>query len=65
MNIVEPLVALLPNHAQIAHVVDLAEHPGERFQEVKPARVRLNRQDVRASPLEQVAVRFAGRRTLT
>jgi hypothetical protein len=41
-------------------VVDLAEDPGERFEEVTPTRVRLDRQDVRACPLEQVTVQLAG-----
>ena len=42
-------------------MIDLAEQPGERFEQLKAARIRLDRQDVRAGPLEQVAMQPARR----
>lgn len=35
-------------HHEIAHVVDLAEHPGEGLKQLQPGRVWLDRQDVGA-----------------
>jgi hypothetical protein len=48
-------------HAQIAHDVHLAERPCEPFEQLNPARVRLDRQNVCAYPPEEVAVQLAWR----
>jgi hypothetical protein len=47
-------------HAQIAHDVHLAERPCEPFEQLNPARVRLDRQNVCAYPPEEVAVQLPG-----
>ena len=48
-------------HAKIAHYVHLAERPCEPFEQLNPARVRLDRQNVCAYPPEEVAVQLAWR----